>query len=449
MANSRVIGAAAGSRSLNLPIRLLNLDEGQSVADHADREQFIPIRVSDLVGFLCTESGPLAGQKVSDVEQARFRRFARSVAAHIHAVYLAELRQLKDTYATFDPDADPKPLARPSDAERAIALDKLFETFVHLMTRANYRRLSPDELKIVMEGASDWGIDMDVAWNAFDKIEVFYRGKGTSTRFRRNWRRWFRKEAVTVPTFTRVAVVLKQRAHNRLGEDADTRSVFMKLFKDIPQMDIEMLLPGTRLKMPGLERLKLGGSITSSVGYVAWKVGMSFTSLTTAFLAGSFLTLYAPVALVLGYGYKTWYGFQVTKQQYSLQLTQSLYYQNLDNNAGVLFRMLDEAEEQEVREALLGYFYLWRYAGDRGWTPDELDDYVELDIEKRLNLPVDFEIRDAMQKLVAAGLVESDGERYRALPIDTAQAKLDELWDRYAREGMRQADPGQVLVGAK
>ena len=41
--------------------------------------------------------------------------------------------------------------------------------------------------------------------------------------------------------------------HNRLPEDADTRNVFIKLFKDVPQMDIEMLLPGGRIKMPALD----------------------------------------------------------------------------------------------------------------------------------------------------------------------------------------------------
>jgi hypothetical protein len=138
------------------------------MAEYTNREHFVPIRVADLVGFLCTESGPLLGQTLDDAEQARFRQFARSVAGHIHAIYLAELRQLKDAYAEFDPDADPKPLRKLDDAERSVALGKLFDTFVHLMSRANYRRMSRDELQLVMEGASDWGVDTDVAFDAFE-----------------------------------------------------------------------------------------------------------------------------------------------------------------------------------------------------------------------------------------------------------------------------------------
>ena len=64
-----------------------------------------------------------------------------------------------------------------------------------------------------------------------------------------------------------------------------------------------------------------------------------------------------------GYGYKQYAGYQITKQTYSKMLTESLYYQNLDNNAGVFHRLLDAAEEQECREAVLAYFFLWRFAG--------------------------------------------------------------------------------------
>ena len=57
----------------------------------------------------------------------------------------------------------------------------------------------------------------------------------------------------------------------------------------------------------------------------------------------------------IGYGVRSYFGYLNTKQKYQLSLTESLYYQNLDNNAGVLFRLLDEAEEQEGREAILAY----------------------------------------------------------------------------------------------
>ena len=77
------------------------------------------------------------------------------------------------------------------------------DTFSHLLSRANYRQLSRPEMEEIMEGASDWGVDLDVAWDAFDKLEVFYRGRGTSKRKRRKRFKPWQKEEVDVPTFAR------------------------------------------------------------------------------------------------------------------------------------------------------------------------------------------------------------------------------------------------------
>ena len=424
------------------------------MAAYADREHFIPLRVPDLVNVLCAEAGPGHDQKPTALEQRQFRRFADTAASHIHAIYLDQLKGLKEVYAPFDPDADTLTLEEMNEIDRAVRLTDLFKDVVALLERANYTRLSRPELEKVMAGASDWGVDMHVEWDCFDKLEVFVRGMGVGKRTRRKWYRWFRTETVSVPTFQRVMIILKQSDHKQLGTDADTNNVFLKLFKDIPQMDVEMLFPGTRVKMPLLDRIKLGGSTLSTIGYVLWKLQSVSIGALVGFLTGSakvgitagVIALYAPAALLLTYGYKTYAYFQVTKQTYQLQLAQSLYYQNLDNNAGVLYRMLDEAEDQEVREVLLAFYYLWRYAGDRGWTAAELDDYIELDLERRLNLPIDFEIEDALHKLTRAGIVTLDGDRYTALPIETAQDRLDDVWEKYAQSQRAQRLPQEALA---
>ena len=101
-----------------------------------------------------------------------------------------------------------------------------------------------------------------------------------------------------------------------------------------------------------------------------------------------------------------------------------------------MFRLLDEAEEQEIREVLLAYFYLWRYAGERGWTTAELDDYIELDLERRLKLNVDFEVADAIRKLVSAGIVDTtDENRYAPHPSRRPRRNSMRLWVRYAQDG--------------
>jgi hypothetical protein len=63
--------------------------------------------------------------------------------------------------------------------------------------------------------------------------------------------------------------------------------------------------------------------------------------------------------------------------------------------------------------------------------PGDLDDYVELYLERYANLKVDFEIGDAIAKLERAKIVEKVGERYRAQPLEKALEMLDWTWDNY------------------
>lgn len=399
-----------------------------------DREHFIPLHCGDLVELLCTERGPLAEQKVSSQDQQRFCAFASKVMTHFHREYHERLERLKIAYIPFDPDSDLRTLTPLTPEQKQQRQEDLFAEFIQLLERANYVRMTRAQMDDAMHGASYWGIDMDVDWNCFEKVELFFRGEHIGHRTKKHWWKWWQKFDVAVPTLQRMVIIVKQKPHKRLGPDADVEHIFMKMFKDIPKMDLEMVFPGTRIKMKLWDRGKLGASTASTIGYVFYKIAFSFESMLQA-LSGAFwaaaLVLYAPIALVLGYAYKTWAGFQSTKKNYMYTLTQSLYYQNLDNNAGLLYRILDEAEEQESREAILGYFFLWRYAGERGWTEDELDDYIELELEKRINLKIDFEIGDAIEKLVRLKLVESVEGRYRAVPIDNAIDTLTKMQAAY------------------
>ena len=113
------------------------------------------------------------------------------------------------------------------------------------------------------------------------------------------------------------------------------------------------------------QKLKLSGSLVGTFGYGIFtlfgKLVAAFYAIiqVTATFAVSALefALFAPLFVLFGYGYKQWHGYQVTKQSYAKMLVESLYYQNLDNNAGVITQLVDEAEEQECRETILAYYF--------------------------------------------------------------------------------------------
>jgi hypothetical protein len=395
------------------------------MGEYDDREHFIPIRKSDLIGLLCREPD------LSPAERDEFQRLCRLTEATFHFEYHQTLERLKDAYAAFDPDAETRELTPVSPEEKEKRLDSLFADFNYLLAKANFHRLTREEINQALEGASAWGLDLEVDFSLFNRLEVYARGDIIQRRPRPKsiWNRLRKTKEVEVPVFQRLVVILRLADKKGLGDKVDTNSVYIKVFKDIPKQDLEMLLPGTRVKMSLLDRGKIGLPLLTGLGLTGYKL---------AGLGGAFLMTSNPFVLLglaggtVGYGVRSFHGYLQTKQRYQLTLTQSLYFLNLDNNAGVLFRILDEAEEQECREAILGYYFLWRHAGPEGWTAAELDDRVEEYLEKAAHVKVDFEIGDALDKLKRLKMVEQlPSGRLRAVPIRAALEALDYAWDNY------------------
>lgn len=400
------------------------------MAEYKDREHYIPVRKSDLVNLLCADSA------LPPEDREPFRQFCRLITAVFHFEYLETLERLKEGFAPFDPDRTAEPITPLTAEAREQRLDQMFGDFVNLMARANYHRLSKETVQKAIEGgASDWGINMCVDFDTFARMEIFARGEGTSHRVKRHPILFWRKTEKLVDTYERLVLLLKLKPHKHVPKSVNTDDVFIKCFKDIPKLDLEMVLPGGTLQMPRGQRWKLGASLFGTLGYALWKIWtdilLAAKVIATGALTAAGTVLWGPFVLIAGYGYKQYYGYQFTKQTYSKMLTESLYYQTLDNNGGVLTRLLDEAEEQECREALLAYFCLWRFAPELGWTSGELDDYVESFLERTANLKVDFEIGDALDKVLRLGVVEKQGDRFRAASLARALERLDYRWDNY------------------
>ena len=413
--------------------------------DRTAREHFIPIRRADLVAKL-VDSLPSA-------QRQPFLDLSQLLAATFHHEFHQRMEQMKESYAVLDPDRDtyligsdgrrvPEQTRRPPAATEAAA-EKFFSDTIDLLERANFRRLDRAHIEEAIESASDWGVDLEVDFNLFERLEVFARGDVVSQRTRKKMRNFWREEIVDVPLYQRLVVAFQLRADHGLKIAAESNQVYLKLFKNIPKMDLDMLLPGTRVKMTRFDQGKIILPTLSGIAMALVKIIKGVALLATATVSGliSFLGI---LGGTIGYGVKSFLGYLRTKDKYQLNLTRSLYFQNLDNNAGVLFRLLDEAEEQEVREALLAWFLLWKQAPESGWTDAELDRVAEEFLEQQFAIHVDFEVDDAMAKLQRLGLSRCDESgRITAIGLDEALVVLDRAWDnlfQYHQEnGQRRA----------
>ena len=332
-------------------------------------EQFIPIRSHDLIDLLCSDRE----LKPQDGEQ--FRRFCQMVTATLHYEYERRLEQLKDAYAPFDPDRDTRAGGEAQRGGTAAAAQPPVQRF-RLADGA--RQFQAPHLRGTGAGPARRQRLGHRNGRGLQRVRahrpVCPRRFPTRSATRRRLRNFYRVEETMVPVFKRLVIILKMRKSKRLPKDVDTQSVYLKVFKDIPKQDVNMLLPGARVRMTKVDRGRIGVPLVTGLGMMffriigqAWRALLDWGDDVVNVVLGSASAnpwlMWIIATGALGYGYQSYYGYRQLKQRYHLTLTESLYYQNLDSNAGVLTRLLDEAEEQERCELLLAYYFLWRYAG--------------------------------------------------------------------------------------
>ena len=215
-----------------------------------EREHFIPLRADDLAHLLASSELIEVGQ------QHDFLDVCRILKSVFHFEYHEELLRLKNTYAPFDPDTDTVSLRWSDEDSNTIQSDALFESLVHMFERANFRRLNRDQLEKAFEVKSAWGLNLEVDFDIFDRLELFARGEAVVQRDHRDWRNWYRVQKKDVLVHQRLVVAFKLR--NGVVDGAGREGVVtLKIFKEIPKGDLEMLLPGTRVQMTLLDRCLL------------------------------------------------------------------------------------------------------------------------------------------------------------------------------------------------
>ena len=113
----------------------------------------------------------------------------------------------------------------------------------------------------------------------------------------------------------------------------------------------------------------------------------------------------------------------------------------------MIFRILNEAEEQELLETILCYMLLWDRSGpDRvrsqkdgltspdGMTEDEIDQMIERYLIDETCVDVNFEIHDALGKLARLGLADVDNQgRWKTVGIGVAVDLLTTNWQKLFR----------------
>ncbi len=172
---------------------------------------------------------------------------------------------------------------------------------------------------------------------------------------------------------------------------------------------------------------KLGASLVVLGSLFGYWLGVS--SQPVELNQAALVALLAGAAALGGYLWKQFSNFKNRKLRFMQALTQNLYFKNLDNNAGVFHRLANDAEEEESKEAILAYYFL--LVNDVPLTRAELDQGIESWFDAEWDCQIDFEIDDALDKLLNLGLVEKSGDELCAVSIEQGIRILDQRWDNY------------------
>ena len=403
-------------------------------------ERFIPFRRTTVV-TMCADDLP-------EQEREPFLAFAELLASLLHHEFRGRLEALKDTYQPFNPNTDTRTLVELGPAERQEAGKRLVEELTALAEDANFERISTDDLGKAFTEESLVKVRLEADFDDFEQV-VFYR-RGERTRSEEVKYLVVRRRTLEFTDYAKVLVYVKFKdaAHfEALDRDVDKLpftpgSTIIKLFQDVPRADLEMLFPNAQVRMRRVDKLLIGvPAVVSGVVVVATKLIAALVPVLLLLAywlgvrrdpvelnQGQLIALGAGLAAVGGYVVRQFSTFKNRKIQFMKSLSENLYFRNLDNDAGVFHHLLDAAEEEEGKEAVLAYHFL-RTAG-APLTAEDLDGRIEDWFAQRWEATLDFEVDDGVRKLRRLRLVAADGQGgLTAVQLDKAKRRLDKTWD--------------------
>ena len=338
----------------------------------------------------------------------------------------SRLELLKSLYESMDPDQNQNPDSK--------GKEEFLETLRISLHNGNWREIDEEEMEAARQGENLFPISLRVRSDELVTSLLFKLGKVTISDVRTTWF-GLKKEEIATEAFDRVIQVLQFHnedwfeKNNRMKhyQGIESAGLHLRLFKTVPKLDLETIFPNTSPEMRHLDKIKIfaplvGGLITLGLKFGPLLLGSESGSTSVSIISG--------ICAALGtYILKSYLSYQKTREKYQSQISKDLYFKGQANNAAVLNMIVDLAEEQEVKEALLAYTFL---LVDKDGKHDRksLDMRIEKWLLESFAVEVGFEVDDALRKLEEMKLLKKfpDGS-LTVLSIDESLKVLDHHWD--------------------
>jgi hypothetical protein len=371
-----------------------------------DKEHFIPVGREKLLECL-TEF-----ETCSESEKSELKKFFELISSVLHKQYHKRQIRVQKIYQPLDPDS--VILLKDSDTKNS---SEVFTELIEILANANYTKLSTDELETAVDNATALGLRMKVDFSLFDELHVYGRGDEIQTWTKKSWWKFFKEEKFDVEVYQRLVIAFRLKDHDKLPKEQSSSFVYLKSFKGIPHSDLHTLLPGTQIKMSLLDRGKIIIPALSGIVLSIVKIARLMVAVTIFASLAYTIKFWVIPAAIIYYIIKGFLSYQKTKDKYQLNLTRHLYFQNLNNNSGVLLRLLHEAEFQDYREMVITYYLVWKY-GQAGINAEKIHEIAEKKLKETIHLDINFEAEDALAKLEKLGALKKVDQNWVPLPME-------------------------------
>ena len=412
------------------------------MTEYQIRNRFIPFRKADIIEMCINDS------RLLKHDQNLFRQFCHILGSLIHFEFHHQVEMLKDCYLPFNPDADTRLNYDYSAQEKNELQKKLVDSLTEILNAANFQKITEADLEEALKEESLFKIRLRVDFKDFEEVIFYQRGESLKEE---TLKKYFglKKEPFRFTNYDRVMMYIKFKEEDYFKAKKQKTlyftpgSTIIKLFQNVPKADLEMLFPNSEVSMKTVDKLIMGiPAAVSGIVVIATKLGASILLIASviSFWLGltkrevkieqqHLIALALGLATLGGFLFKQVNKFKNRKIKFMKALSDNLYFKNLDNNTGVFHHLIDTAEEEEFKEAILAYYFL--LVEDRDLTITDLDEIIERWFESKHNCRINFEIEDAVKKLKRWGLVNLDGNLIRKKNLNDAMQQLDEIWDNY------------------
>lgn len=394
----------------------------KSTVPVSERQQFIPVSREKVKQAL------LGNWQLDEDSSQKYSNLFKMFEVIWHHDMHHNLEDLKNRYDSMNPDSFED--INYNKTNLSSFLEKLDE----VMMDGNWLTITDEEIDEALEGEDILPISLDVRFDEFSNMKLYRLGDSyQETEVKSMF--GLKKEIKNVRIFSNVLTVLefkdekwfmaeRKRKKHYLGQEG--QGLHIRLFKDVPHLDMEVIFPNTSPSMRTLEKIKIGAPLIGGIVSLSMKYGpMLFGSAsgdTSLSLLGGLLTALGTYVL------KTYTSYQKTREKFRSAVAKDMYFKGIANNQSVLTYMIDMAEEQEVKEAICAYMFIQE--SDVSMNEEELDEAIEEWLLSTFGHDIDFEVDDALAKLEKMNLLSvADDGKLSVISVEQALVTLDDYWD--------------------